>query len=299
MAVKQQKEGKKSICFFNADYMKKAVFLLSTFCCISFFGCTQYGEDDSAKAVAPFKLFDNLYYVGNDRVSSYLLATDDGLILIDALYGKYTKNLLESIRELGFHPGQVKYILCTHGHYDHYEGADTIQKVTHARIGMTELDWQIAEGKIQNEYVSQRGLLRRDLVIADGDSLKLGNTTLSFYVTPGHTPGVLSLAFLVHDGKNTYKAFLFGGVGLNFSGVEQTQLYLQSVDRLLRMKDIQVNITNHPSQGKIFERQTLLKERKNQEPHPYVDSIAFRVWLIELRNAAEKKLEIEKAKSGR
>jgi metallo-beta-lactamase class B len=244
-------------------------------------------------------MFDNLYYVGNDQVSAYLLTSTDGLILIDALYGNYTKDILRSIQKLGFESRQVKFILCTHGHFDHYEGADTIQKLTHARIGMTDPDWLIAEGKVQNEYVSKRCLLKRDLVIKDGDSLTLGNTTLTFYVTPGHTPGVLSIAFPVREGKVNYKAFLFGGVGLNFSGVEQTQLYLQSLDRLLRMKDIQVNITNHPSQGRIFERETLLKERTNGEQNPYVDPIAFQAWLIELRNAAEKKLEIEKAKAQR
>ena len=131
--------------------------------------------------------------------------------------------------------------------------------------------------------------------MSDGDSLTLGNTTIFFYVTPGHTPGVLSMAFPVREGKNTYKAFLFGGVGLNFKGVEQTQQYLQSVHRLLGMKGIQVNITNHPAPGKIFERYTLLKERKTGEPNPYVDPIAFQAWLIELRNAAQKKLENEKA----
>jgi metallo-beta-lactamase class B len=283
--------------FFKRTIMRKIIFVSFTWCVLQLLSCGQYGVYDSAKKVAPFKMFDDLYYVGNDQVSAYLLTTSDGLILIDALYGNYTKDILQSLRELGFDPRQIKFILCTHGHFDHYEGADTLQKLTHARIGMTDPDWLIAEGKVQNEYASQRGRLKRDLVIGDGDSLTLGNTTLSFYVTPGHTLGVLSMAFPVRDGKTTYRAFLFGGVGLNFSGVEQTQLYLQSIDRLSRMKDIQVNITNHPFQGRIFERETLLKQRKDGELNPYVDPKAFQVWLIELRNAAEKKLETEKAKA--
>jgi len=277
--------------------MKKAVFPFITFCSIALFGCSQYGQDDSAKTVAPFKLFDNLYYVGNDLVSAYLLTTGDGLILIDALYGNYTKDILQSLHTLGFDPRQVKYILCTHGHYDHYEGADTLQRLTHARIGMTGPDWLMAEGKVQNEYVSHRVHLKRDLVIGDGDSLTLGNMTMAFFVTPGHTLGVLSMTFPVREGSNTYKAFLFGGVGLNFSGIKQTQMYLQSVDRLLHMEDIQVNITNHPGQGKIFERQVRLRQRKPGDGNPYVDPIGFQVWLHELHNEAEKKLEEEKKKA--
>ena len=280
--------------------MQKTFLLLFSCCLLQVFSHAQYGPDfDSAKTVSPFKMFDNLYYVGNDGTSAYLLTTNKGLILIDALYGRYTLNIVQSIRDLGFDPGNVKYILCTHGHFDHYEGADTLQKITHARIGMTETDWQIAEGKVKNEYASKNVFLKRDLVIGDADSLTLGNTTISFYITPGHTPGVLSMTFPVREGKNAYKAFMFGGVGLNFSGVEQTQLYLNSVDHLLALNGIQVNITNHPAPGKIFERYTLLKQRKPGEVNPYIDPVAFKVWLIELRNAAEKKLEIEKRKSTR
>jgi metallo-beta-lactamase class B len=275
--------------------MKKIVALSFTCFLLQVSSYGQYGEFDSAKKVAPFKIFDNLYYVGNDLVSAYLLSTNRGLILIDALYGKYADDLIQSVRELGFDPRQIKFSLCTHAHFDHYEGADTIQKLTQARIGMTDPDWLIAEGKVQNAYAGKGHPMKRDLVIKDGDSLTLGQTTLYFYVTPGHTLGVLSMAFPVREGNSSYKAFLFGGVGLNFSGVEQTQLYLKSVDRLLRMEGIQVNITNHPSPGKIFERQKLLELRHKGELNPYVDPIAFRVWLVELRNAAEKKLEMEKA----
>jgi metallo-beta-lactamase class B len=258
---------------------------------------SQYGQYDSAKTVPPFKIFDNLYYVGIDWVSSYLITTEDGLILVDALYRNYPAHIIESIKELGFDPKNIKYILCTHGHYDHCEGADTLQKITHARIGMTESDWEIAEGKIKNDYANVNTLLTRDWVIHDGDSLKLGGTTLNFFVTPGHTLGVLSISFPVHDGNNSYKAFMLGGVGLNFEGVAQTELYLHSIDRVMNIKGIQVNITNHPDPGKIFQRARLLKTGAPGEPHPFVAPEDFQNWLKELKANAEKKLEEEKAKN--
>jgi metallo-beta-lactamase class B len=278
--------------------MKKIFLFFIGFCFISCSVNAQYGQADSAKTVPPFKIFDNLYYVGNDFVSAYLLTTNEGLILIDALYGKYTNQMIQSIKDLGYDPKQIKYIFCTHGHWDHYEGADAVQKLSHARVGMTEPDWQMVEGKIKSDYESKNAHLTRDMVIHDGDSLTFGNTTMKFFVTPGHTLGVLSMAFPVRDGNKTYEAFVFGGVGLNFTGVQQTQMYIQSVDRILRMNDVQVNISNHPGTGKIFERYELLKKRKPGEANPFVAPEDFQTWLKELRTAAEKKLVEEKAKVG-
>jgi metallo-beta-lactamase class B len=277
--------------------MKRISVFVFALCCLYLSCHGQHGARDTAKTVPPFKIFDNLYYVGMDWVSSYLIATDDGLILIDALYGKFPKHILQSVRALGFDPKNIKYILCTHGHYDHTEGADTLQKVTHARIGMTDADWQMTEGKIDNPYPNVNARLVRDLVVYDGDSLTLGNTTLKFYVTPGHTTGVLSFSFLARDGNRTYNAFGFGGAGLNFNGVQRTQQYINSIDRLLSMKELlQVNLSNHPGMGKVLDRAALLKQRKAGEKNPFVAPEDYQIWLKELRTQAEKKLVEEKAR---
>ncbi|RTL58440.1 MAG: MBL fold metallo-hydrolase [Sphingobacteriales bacterium] len=275
----------------------KKLLLPFLFCFLSVLSKAQYGEYDTVKAGPPFKIFDNLYYVGNDFVSSYLLVTDEGLVLLDATYGKYPVHILQSVKELGFDPMQIKYIFCTHAHYDHFEGADTLQKITHARVGMTDYDWKVADGTIYNEYASKTVKMKRDWTINDGDSLKLGNNVLHFYVTPGHTPGVLSLAFKVYDGKKSYTAFMFGGIGQNFTGVKQTQLYLNSVNRLLKMKNLSVNITNHPGAGNIFEKAEKLKNRKPNTQHPFVDAKGFKEWLLGLKKDALKKLKLEHKKS--
>ncbi len=256
----------------------------------------QYGSFDSSKTVAPFKIFDNLYYVGNDGVSAYLLVTDQGLVLIDALYANYANNIPAACKQLGFDVRNIKYILCTHGHFDHCEGAEEIQKLSHAHIGMTEPDWQMAEGSVKADYTSIHPNMKRDWVIHDGDSLVLGKTTLHFFETPGHTPGILSISFPVRDGNTIYKAFMFGGVGLNFEGVARTEMYIKSVDRIMSMKGIDVNITNHPGPGKIFERAKLLAQRKPGEQHPFVDPQQFQSWLVDLKKAALAKLVDEKKK---
>ena len=274
--------------------MKKLLLLLLICCCLyPYTGTAQY-ENDSSHPVPPFKIFDNLYYVGTDFVSAYIVKTNDGLILVDALYGRFTDDIVPSMKSLGLDPARIKYILCTHGHYDHMEGAEKIKDLTHARIGMTDADWQIVEGKLPDDYKSTRSFPKRDLVIKDNDSLVLGGTVVHFYVTPGHTQGVLSIAFDVKDGSKKYHAFMFGGVGLNFKGVARTEQYLRSVERIMLMRDIQVNISNHPDPGKIFERYQLLKERKPGDIHPYVAPLAFKEWMLKLHKKAELKLIDEK-----
>jgi hypothetical protein len=88
---------------------------------------------------------------------------------------------------------------------------------------------------------------------------------------------------------------MFGGVGLNFSGVERTESYINSVERLQKMRGIEVNIPNHESAAGVFARNERLKNRKEGEPHPFVDPDTYYAWLEELLVAAEQKLDQERA----
>ena len=100
-------------------------------------------ETDNAalQNIAPFKVFDNLYYVGVGYVGSWLVTTNQGLILIDTLEGAYTDQPIEGIRKLGFDPKDIKYVILTHYHLDHTAGAARIQELTGARLAMGDADW--------------------------------------------------------------------------------------------------------------------------------------------------------------
>ena len=252
--------------------------------------------EPAAQAVPAFKIFDNVFYIGNDFVAAYLITTDNGLIMIDSLYGSFTSQAIDSIRKLGFDPKQVKYVLCTHAHYDHVGGASQVQSLTAARVGMTAADWDLLEsdrraGRLRHEAPA------RDLVIKDGDVLTLGRTRVKFYVTPGHTPGVLSMEFTVLDGARSYRAFMFGGVGLNFDGVQRTEQYLASVRRIRSLGLIEVNVPNHPAVGQVFQRAERLRERKPGEAHPFVAPQDFQTWLNQLEADAQRKLVQEKKRA--
>ncbi len=270
---------------------------LSLALCINWVSAQELSENDDPELqrVAPFQVFDNLYYVGAKWVAAWVLETDQGLILFDTLYGELTDIVIDGIRELGMDPDDIRYVVVTHAHYDHIGGAKRMQEEFGAVVLMTEEDWQMVEEEpVYREYPKPM----RHLTITDNGTVTLGRTGLRFVKTPGHTTGVASTRFTVYDNGFPFQAFMFGGVGLNFEGVERTEMYIESVKRLQRMGDIEVNIPNHAGSGEVFERYEMLKERKEGDSHPFVDPESYTAWLDQLLIAAEAKLVEEKAKAG-
>ena len=248
-------------------------------------------DNPEVQRIAPFQVFDNLYYVGARWVSAWLLVSDQGLILFDALYGDLTDIAINGIRELGFDPDDIRYVIVSHAHYDHIGGARRLQEEFGSVVMMTEADWNMTtEPAVYQEYPTPI----RHLSVSDGSTLNLGRTRLRFMQTPGHTPGVLSTRFTVYDNGYPHEAFLFGGAGLNFSGVERTEIYINSIERLMQMENIEVNIPNHPDSGEIFERYEILQDRQDGDLHPFVDPESWDAWLDILMRNALGKLERER-----
>lgn len=191
----------------------------------------------TAQKTEPFKVFDNIYYVGIQVVGAYLITTSAGLILVDATYAETGDLVLESIRKLGLDPANIKYILITHQHADHFAGVGRVLQVAKgARVGMSQADWEgverlqaAGEGGNQNNGIT----LTRDLVVKDGEVITLGDTTLKVYVTPGHTPGALAIDVQGKADGRTFRS-LIPNTGINPSP-ELTRPYLASMERLKQM----------------------------------------------------------------
>ena len=254
--------------------------------------------------VPPIKVFDNLYYVGPGFVSVWLVPTSDGLILIDSAQEPYVEHVLDGIGKAGFDPRNIKFNLITHGHLDHFGGAARIQALSGARVAMLEEDWQLTEkGSAANASLAAQ-TPKRDMVIKEGDTITSGSTSLKVYRLPGHTPGSASFEFTVHDGKQSHKAFVFGGPGQR-NGVEGGTQFLASIERLQRQfADVDVAVHVHSwlatypyPAGGVFERAQLLAKRKAGEPHPFVDNPTWRQWLATAHAGTLK--YIENARAGR
>jgi metallo-beta-lactamase class B len=243
-------------------------------------------HDPEQQRVAPFQVFDNLYYIGAEWVSSWLLVTDQGLIVFDAMYDELTDLAIEGIRELGFDPNDVRYLIVSHAHYDHVGGALRFQQEFAAVTMMTEEDWAMTEQPpVFREYPKPI----RHLSASDGATLNLGRTRLRFMKTPGHTPGVLSTIFTVYDNGYPHTAMLFGGDGINFTGVDRLQMYVDSIERMQTLPDIEVHVSSHPMAGEIFERRDRLAQRQDGDPHPFVDPESWDAHLeLRLRQARQQ-----------
>lgn len=247
--------------------------------------------------VEPFKIFDDVYYVGDKWVSSYLITTSVGLVLIDTLDSPYGRWIPESIEKLGLDPKNIKYILITHGHSDHVGSAEYIQRNYGGKVIISYEDFLLA--KSQSEESTGKNHFIPPLVdgfAQDEDELVVGNKRFKFYLTPGHTRGCLSIDFTVKDKGVSHRAFIVGGNGINFSGLDLAEKYVQSVERVRRISRIkpkvEVNLANHPDMAQIFER----KAKQSEKSNPFIDEKGFQKFLDVLAARGAKKLLEEQTK---
>ena len=138
----------------------------------------------------PQHIFDNLYFIGTQTAGVWAINTSDGIIVVDANFHYSSKDLVLELLHFGLDPNTIKYIIVTHAHDDRYWGAKALQDTyPDARVAMSAADWDVvAEDNSPAELKP-----RRDMVITDGQQITLGDVTVTLYVTPGHTPGTLSM----------------------------------------------------------------------------------------------------------
>jgi len=236
--------------------------------------------------VAPFKVFDNVYYVGPGYVSVWLVSTSDGLILFDTAEEPYVEHILSGIRSFGFDPADIEYIILSHGHLDHFGGAAHIQEITGARVAAMPEDWDMIEEAAMRPG---RGggpsprVPERDIELFQNQTIVVGETTLTIHKTPGHTPGATSAEFYVYDNGTPHRAVFVGGSGARNDEYEDA-VYTSRL--FAAMDGVEVALLNHSwlgestfPNGGIFERAQLLAQRGAGDPHPFVDAESWTEWV--------------------
>ena len=255
--------------------------------------------------VPPIKVFDNLHYVGPGFVSVWLISTPQGAILIDGAEEPYVDHVIDSIRKSGFQLSDIKYILLSHGHLDHFGGVARIQQLSGARVAALEEDWALMERAATQPGRNNSApptIPKRDMVVKDGDTLTLGGQTIKLYKHPGHTAGSLSAEFTVFDNGRPHKAFMFGGPGPR-GGVAGATQFLESSMRIAEIPGVEMHVQVHSwlasypyPNGGIFERAQKLAQRKAGEPNPFVDAASWTQWVKNVQAGAANYLAAQKQK---
>lgn len=230
----------------------------------------------------PFKIWGNVYFVGTKKASTHIIDTGDGLIMLDSGYQHSLYLVLQNMHTLGLDPMNIKYIVHTHGHIDHCGATRALVEMTGAKTFLGAPDRDYVNGKNDLSWAKEIGLhmefFEADVLLHDGDTIKLGNTEIKAVATPGHTPGTMSLLFDIYDGERVLKAGLHGGAGINSLTKEFLDRYnlsydcrkdyLASMDRLKQLQ-VDVYLGNHANQNQTEEKyQQLLAGNKDAFVEP-------------------------------
>ena len=230
-------------------------------------GQRQGPPDRSTWYAEPVKVFDNLYFLGQTEYSVWAVTTSDGIIAIDTIFDySVEEEVAGGLKKLSLDPATIKYAVVTHPHPDHHGGAKFLQDRYGVRVLMSAADWDFLDRTNGTKP-------KRDMVATDGQKLTLGDTTLTLYITPGHTPGTLSLLIPVKDNGKPHLAALWGGTGLN-PDRDSIQTYIRSAQRfseIVRQAGADIIFSNHTDWDRSKVNLPLLAKRApGGGPNPYV-----------------------------
>jgi metallo-beta-lactamase class B len=239
----------------------------------------------------PYKVFDNLYFVGTKIHSAWALTTSDGIIIIDTLFDYAIEpEIIDGLSALGLDPRTVKYVLISHAHGDHDQGAALLQR-RGAKVVMGAADW---EATLQRPATAPGGVPTRDIAVGpEGLKLRLGDTLVDVLATPGHTPGTLSYVFPVKDRGRTLMVAYSGGTAFNFPRrAENFAVYRDTQRKMIEIAGAAgatVLMTNHTEFDRAYDRARLAQlPRAAGEKHPYETDTATVLRYFEMaRDCAE------------
>lgn len=257
---------------------------------------------ENLKPQGPVKLFDDLYFIGNKMVGSWVIPTSEGLVLIEgsAEADHWEACLKPGLDELGFGDRKILALLLTHGHFDHYAGCDHIRRATGCDICLSAKDTVYITTGVENHGPNQtipNPQVTR--IIAPGDDLVFGDHTISVLDGSGHTPGCLNYSMEVHDGSESHRFIMMGGYGIfgpgNFMGQEYPYGVEFAVEHAFKFASCCVSsweyakrmncdvfLNPHPHLCNMYDLAEENKHRRPGEENAFViGTDGVRQWLLE------------------
>ena len=223
----------------------------------------------------PFKVFDNLYWLGTRQHSSWALQTSAGIIIIDTNFAWATRpEIIDGMTKLGLNPNDIKYVIISHAHGDHDQGAAELQERYSAQVVMGAADW---DATLKRPPTAAGGVPKKDISVGpEGRKLTLGDTTVEIVATAGHSPGTLSYVFPVKDQGKTIMVAYSGGTLTGAFGTDGARWdeYIASQRKIAKAAadaGASVLLSNHSEYDGAYTKARLLSApRQPGENHPFI-----------------------------
>ena len=254
-----------------------------------------------SQAVEPFRIVGNIYYVGARNIASYLITTPQGHILIDTGTNEMGPVIQRNVEKLGFKLQDIKIMLSSHAHFDHIQGHAAMKKATGARVMAIGEDAAALASGTDKSPLGDEGWepVAVDRVLKDGDTVRLGGTTLRAVWSPGHTPGCTTWTTEVRDSGKTYAVAFYGGGapngGVKLIGNPRFPSLVEDTQRTFRrLKELKPDIylVGHPESlfaGKVE------RIKASETPHPLMNPGAWTKMLADTEANFLKRVQEERA----
>jgi metallo-beta-lactamase class B len=220
-------------------------------------------DEDQTTAFPPHRIAGNIYYVGTRTLSSFLVTTPAGHILINTTYERNVRTIEKSIAQLGFKFTDVRIILGTHAHGDHQEGDALAKELTGAQV-MT-----MAEDVPALAAMRPGGKAHPiDRMLKDGEQVMLGGTALVAHLTPGHTRGCTTWTTRAQDGERPLDVVFACSYRAPAPVTPAIESEFNRTFSTIRQLPCDVPLGDHPAQYRMAEKHAHLKPGA---PNPFVD----------------------------
>ncbi len=226
--------------------------------------------EDQSSQFPPHKIIGNIYYVRTVSLSSFLIVTPQGDILINSTFERNVPVIQKSVEQLGFKFSDVKILLGSHAHADHMEGDARVKQLTGGQVMAMAEDVPLLQQMMPGGKPHPI-----DKILHDGDQVALGGTTLIAHLTPGHTPGCTTWTVKVQEGGKSYDVVISGSLGvnpnvrlLNNSADPQIVEEFTRAFQVSRSLPCDVPLGSHPGMYNMKEKYAKLQAGG---PNPYID----------------------------
>ena len=220
-------------------------------------------EQDQTTQFPPHRIIGNIYFVGTRTLSSFLIVTPRGNMLLDSTYERNVPVIRKSIGDLGFKFSDVKILIGNHAHGDHQEGDALVKQLTGAQVVA------MAEDVPPLQAITPGGKAHPiDKVIHDGDAVTLGGTTLVAHLTAGHTPGCTTWTTDAREGGKSYHVIFHCSLRANALSPAIVDQFNRTFT-LVRAMPCDVPLGDHPAQYAMLEKHAKLRIGG---PNPFIDA---------------------------